>query len=958
MIWVLDIQASDGGGVRVHLGSVDLPAGAELVVHVPSDSRQTAGPYRSRGPFGDGDFWTPTLFASRIRVEYHVPWVQSAAGAGPSPFSIDRLLVFDLDEVNDGLLLDGGGRVGCRNDVTCAAEWADVARAVARIVYVEDGFGHVCTGQLLNNEAEDWTPYVLTAHRCIHTEQAARTAEFYWLYQTQVCDAEPPAPAEVPRSAVGTLLAAGDVSDYALLMVEGTLPEGLYWAGWTAEHPVDAAAVATVHHAAGATKSISTGLVESSTSTQIRIAWADGGTQVGSEGAGAFRADTQHLVGQLSRSGQVDCAPADDAGAFSWTYPYIAGWLGGGGDDDLEDNNSCETARSIYADYGGVEYGGLIVKVLDEDWYSVFVPSGMRLLVELEFTHAFGDIDAILYGQCGGAPLVAAQTRTDNERLSFVNEGPNASLRLHVRLAADVRNEYVMRVSLTPANDDCEDAAPILEGTATGQFIGATGGAQASCGASSVEPDVWYRHTAACTGVLHIDTCGTHDTGGQDLGADTVLSVYSGCPGTLDREIACNDDWPSGSVPDACAQADSGEGRDAALAVPVTIGDTHFIRVAQGEGGTTGGPFALHAACRLVHDDCAGALDLVTGELLEGSTEGATGVDETTCTPNDWNDVWHRWTAPCDMIVNVSLCGSDYDTSLAVFDACGGTELACVDDSFDECGFGGQSQLSRLAVAEGVTYLIRVAGYDGAAGRYALRVAPANDRCDQAEPVTEGALAFCTSGAGTDGPDQAGLCPFDVDGQVDQDVWYCYTAPTTGYATIGLCESDFDNRLAVYGGCDCPTGASVVACSDDGCPRTDGALVVVPTVAGQAYLIRVGGAGGQSGSGTMLIQEGACVTDEHCDDGVFCNGAEQCVGGQCAPGRDPCVRSWCHDEACHLYGNGDLDGDGNVDMMDLAEFLACFEQFALPVCETANLTGDGWISLEDYAAFLDLLAGP
>ena len=30
---------------------------------------------------------------------------------------------------------------------------------------------------------------------------------------------------------------------------------------------------------------------------------------------------------------------------------------------------------------------------------------------------------------------------------------------------------------------------------------------------------------------------------------------------------------------------------------------------------------------------------------------------------------------------------------------------------------------------------------------------------------------------------------------------------------------------------------------------------------------------------------GFCRTDIQCDDGVFCNGTETCVGGRCAPGQ-------------------------------------------------------------------------
>lgn len=31
-----------------------------------------------------------------------------------------------------------------------------------------------------------------------------------------------------------------------------------------------------------------------------------------------------------------------------------------------------------------------------------------------------------------------------------------------------------------------------------------------------------------------------------------------------------------------------------------------------------------------------------------------------------------------------------------------------------------------------------------------------------------------------------------------------------------------------------------------------------------------------------------CTTDADCDDGLFCNGEEVCVGGHCSPGRSPC----------------------------------------------------------------------
>jgi len=68
---------------------------------------------------------------------------------------------------------------------------------------------------------------------------------------------------------------------------------------------------------------------------------------------------------------------------------------------------------------------------------------------------------------------------------------------------------------------------------------------------------------------------------------DTVLSVHSGCPGSINNELpgACNDDWPYGSAPTACNGPwpflDAGASRDSALTVPVTTGQTIWIRLSK-----------------------------------------------------------------------------------------------------------------------------------------------------------------------------------------------------------------------------------------------------------------------------------------------------------------------------------------------------------------------------------------
>ncbi|MBN1513997.1 MAG: hypothetical protein JXB13_18415, partial [Phycisphaerae bacterium] len=54
----------------------------------------------------------------------------------------------------------------------------------------------------------------------------------------------------------------------------------------------------------------------------------------------------------------------------------------------------------------------------------------------------------------------------------------------------------------------------------------------------------------------------------------------------------------------------------------------------------------------------------------------------------------------------------------------------------------------------------------------------------------------------------------------------------------------------------------------------------------------------------------------------------------------------------------DLDGDGDVDLADFAEFQACLGQSVEGGCEGADFTGDGQITLEDYELFIADFTGP
>lgn len=256
-----------------------------------------------------------------------------------------------------------------------------------------------------------------------------------------------------------------------------------------------------------------------------------------------------------------------------------------------------------------------------------------------------------------------------------------------------------------------------------------------------------------------------------------------------------------------------------------------------GIAGLAGGAFAQS-------DSCASAT-LVTQGTYAGSTVGSLPEGDTTCGASGQSpDVWYRYAPAEDCSLVVDTCGSSYDTVLSVHTGCPGTAgntLACNDDA---CGLSSRVQ---LAAAAGTTYWIRVSGYQGASGAFALRVAcngPEASDCGLAPDIGAGAFSGSTIGAGNDGAADCGQSA------AAPDVWYRYTPGETCTQRIELCGSSYDTVLSVHTGCP-GTAANQLACNDDSCGLSS--MVEFLGEAGHAYLIRVSGYNGASGAFVMSV---------------------------------------------------------------------------------------------------------
>ncbi len=122
------------------------------------------------------------------------------------------------------------------------------------------------------------------------------------------------------------------------------------------------------------------------------------------------------------------------------------------------------------------------------------------------------------------------------------------------------------------------------------------------------------------------------------------------------------------------------------------------------------------ASGQATNDACGAASPLAGYGVTAYSTVGATtdGLAGPAClffsVSQVYNDIWYCWTAAESGIVSIDLCGSTFDTKLAVYADCTpcadpSTIIACSDDS---CGNG--SKVIFVAAA-GHSYTVRVGAY-------------------------------------------------------------------------------------------------------------------------------------------------------------------------------------------------------------------------------------------------------
>ncbi len=329
-VWWMGIRCPEAFSINFIFSEYVVPEGASVFVY--NDAGQQLGAFTANSNGGRPTMGVTQLPGDHITIEYQEP----VALAGEGRLHISQVTHGYRDIF--GMLRDLGDSGSCNINVICpdGDEWRDQIRAVAMCTTNGSGF---CTGTLMNNCAEDGTPYFLTANHCLDPDVANWTFRFNW--DSPDCDPTVNGPIDQTVSGCQLLVNSGG-TDVALLQLNTAPPEEyeVFYSGW--DHSTTPSLNMTgIHHPRGDIKKIShsngaavLGTFSGADCWRVSL-WDDGTTEPGSSGSGLWN-QNKHLVGQLF-GGAANCANSVDDyyGRLDVSWPLLEEWLGGTCGDTL-----------------------------------------------------------------------------------------------------------------------------------------------------------------------------------------------------------------------------------------------------------------------------------------------------------------------------------------------------------------------------------------------------------------------------------------------------------------------------------------------------------------------------------------------------------------------------------------------------------------------------------------------
>ncbi|MEE2912968.1 MAG: hypothetical protein VX436_04095 [Planctomycetota bacterium] len=296
--WSLRVSCDNAISMNLGFGHYNMPAsGSMKISDVHDDFRIRSFTADDNKPHGE--LWTPVIPGTEAIIEIIVDSEQKA-------FVVKGI---ELTSINAGYrwVKDATGRgssEACNIDVECPEgdPWWNEIPSVG--VYTLNGY-LTCTGVMLNNTAQDQTPYFLTANHCGVTSGSDSSIVVYWNHQNSYC--RTPGSSDSGGNGNGnfnqftsgsTMRASRSYTDFTLTQLSSNpnAAWGVTYSGWS--RAGSASLGAGIHHPEAAEKRISFPDTVYASGEYWDVNWDEGRTAPGSSGSPLY--DGNHrVVGQL-----------------------------------------------------------------------------------------------------------------------------------------------------------------------------------------------------------------------------------------------------------------------------------------------------------------------------------------------------------------------------------------------------------------------------------------------------------------------------------------------------------------------------------------------------------------------------------------------------------------------------------------------------------------------------------
>ena len=330
--------------IKFIFDELKLSPNAELYIF-NTDGSMVHGPITETQNLNEGLHMTDLVAGNEVIIQLREP-----AHSNPQSSLKISSVIHGYKNIFSFISENNERALACHNDVDCYPAWANEADAVAMILFPNGEYTSQCSGSLINNTAQNFRSFLLTAFHCIDiekdifgcsdgvlsTSEKANVANWVFRFNFKTpCNGGSFASVTYNKA---SLLSAWQDSDFALVEINPTLNSFChYFLGWDRSGYYTPNSTC-IHHPDGLPKKISfsyntptvhnnivywNNCLTSPTNSHLSVYLQSGTAEGGSSGSPLFD-NNKRVIGQL-HGGEYGCAPVTE-----YFGRFYSSWTGGG----------------------------------------------------------------------------------------------------------------------------------------------------------------------------------------------------------------------------------------------------------------------------------------------------------------------------------------------------------------------------------------------------------------------------------------------------------------------------------------------------------------------------------------------------------------------------------------------------------------------------------------------------